>query len=177
MSSEQAQRAEGTIQTGERGVHFSLIAKDGIFSGVIGALMVAVWFLILDTLAGRPLYTPSLLGKILFRVPNALQDPTIVRSIAAVYTAAHTAVFVIVGLVAAYLVVASERMPPMRILFLFFFVIFEAAFFVYSLLAGGGLIARLGMTTVIIANLLAAGGMSAYYVWRHPKGRQSIDKT
>jgi hypothetical protein len=175
--SEQAERAKGAIHTAERGIHFSLVAKDGILSGVIGALMVAVWFLILDTIAGRPLYTPSLLGKILFGIPNAMQDPTVVRSIVAAYTGVHMAIFVVVGSVAAYLVAAAEHMPPMRILFFCFFVVFQGAFFVYDLLAGDGLIGKLGVTTVIIANLLAAGGMCAYFVWRHPKARRDIHRT
>jgi hypothetical protein len=154
-----------------------LVAKDGILSGAIGALMVAVWFLILDTIAGQPLYTPSLLGKVLFGVPNAMQDPAVVRSIAAVYTGVHISVFVVVGIVAAYLVAAVEHMPPMRIFFFSFFLIFQGAFFVYGLLGGDELIGKLGVTTVIIANVLAAGGMAAYFAWRHPRARRDIHKT
>jgi hypothetical protein len=175
--SEQVQRSESAIHTGGRGIDFSLVAKDGILSGAIGALMVAVWFLILDSIAGRPLYTPSLLGKVLFGVPNAMQDPAIVPSVAAVYTGMHLAVFVVVGIVAAYIVAAVEHMPSMRVLFFFFFVILEGAFFVYDLLEGDELIGKLGVTTVVIANLLAAGGMSAYFVWRHPRARRDIHRT
>jgi hypothetical protein len=153
------------------------IAEDGLFAGMIGALMVAVWFLILDTIAGRPLYTPSLLGKVLFQGARAMDDPTIVPSMVVVYTGLHMAAFILVGMLAAYLVAASERTPAIGILLLFFFVIFEAAFFVYSLAVGGGLVGRLGVTAVLIANLLAAGGMATYFFWRHPRARQSLDKT
>ena len=38
------------------------IAREGFLDGVIGAAAVAIWFLILDTLAGQPFYTPAVLG-------------------------------------------------------------------------------------------------------------------
>ena len=37
--------------------------REGITAGVLGATAVAVWFLILDTVAGRPFATPSMLGS------------------------------------------------------------------------------------------------------------------
>src|SRR5262249_22126839 len=45
----------------------SQILEDGLFSGALGAVLVALWYLILDSLAGRPLYTPFLLGSVLFQ--------------------------------------------------------------------------------------------------------------
>ena len=36
--------------------------REGLTAGVLGATAVAVWFLILDTIAGRPFATPSMLG-------------------------------------------------------------------------------------------------------------------
>jgi hypothetical protein len=43
------------------------ILLDGLFTGMIGAIAVAVWFLVLDVAAGRPLFTPNLLGNVLLR--------------------------------------------------------------------------------------------------------------
>jgi hypothetical protein len=37
----------------------SRLPQEGIVAGVIGAATVAIWFLILDTLKGRPFYTPT----------------------------------------------------------------------------------------------------------------------
>jgi len=165
------------VQAGARGSDWSQIGEDGLFSGMIGALCVALWFLILDTVAGRPLYTPSLLGKVLFRGAQAMDDPTMVPSMVVVYTGVHMAMFILLGLIAAWLIRASERAPAMGILLLFLFVIFEASFFVFSLAVGGGLIGRLGVTAVLIGNLLAAGGMSAYFLVRRPRARQSLEKS
>ena len=37
---------------------------EGTDAGIIGGLAVAIWFLILDTIAGHPFQTPSLLGQV-----------------------------------------------------------------------------------------------------------------
>lgn len=40
--------------------------EDGILTGMTGAAVVAVWFLILDTARGQMFLTPSLLGSVIF---------------------------------------------------------------------------------------------------------------
>src|SRR5438067_2400125 len=51
------------------------VYAEGIRAGLVGAATIAVWFLLLDTIAGRPLYTPNVLGTALLRGVNALDDP------------------------------------------------------------------------------------------------------
>ena len=48
-------------------VETSRLYLQGIIAGFVGAATIAMWFLILDTINGRPLYMPSLLGTALFR--------------------------------------------------------------------------------------------------------------
>src|SRR3989449_5423278 len=38
------------------------LAQEGLIAGLVGAATIAVWFLLLDSLSGRPLYTPTVLG-------------------------------------------------------------------------------------------------------------------
>ena len=40
--------------------------QEGLIAGLVGAATVAIWFLIIDTIQGRPLYTPAVLGAALF---------------------------------------------------------------------------------------------------------------
>jgi len=42
------------------------VLYEGILVGLAGAAAVAVWFLLLDLVAGAPLRTPALLGEVLF---------------------------------------------------------------------------------------------------------------
>ena len=39
--------------------------REGILAGLIGATSVAIWFLVIDVIGGRPLHTPSVLGEAL----------------------------------------------------------------------------------------------------------------
>ena len=37
-------------------------AREGAIAGIIGASVVALWFLMVDSIAGRPFFTPAVLG-------------------------------------------------------------------------------------------------------------------
>jgi hypothetical protein len=83
---------------------------DGLFSGAIGALAVAVWFLIVDTLAGRPLFTPALLGTVLLHgSAAAAQGVTVAPLEVAAYTAFHFLAFLVVGVGMSWLMTMFER--------------------------------------------------------------------
>jgi hypothetical protein len=40
-----------------------MIGLDGVIAGLIGATIVAIWFLFMDAVTRLPLYTPTVLGK------------------------------------------------------------------------------------------------------------------
>jgi hypothetical protein len=157
---------------------FSLanVLTDGLYAGVIGATIVAVWFLIIDALAGRPFHTPTLLGTLLIRGTGALGQATVDPAMVAAYTAVHVVVFVVFGVIASYLVTLFDRYPAAGIVLVFLFAFFEVGFFVMSAALGGELLGRLGPWAVGIANLLSAAGMAAYLWFRHPHLKQSISQ-
>src|SRR5438034_6748386 len=43
------------------------VLREGVVAGLIGAAVVAVWFLAIDAIQGEPLRTPKLLGMALLR--------------------------------------------------------------------------------------------------------------
>lgn len=148
------------------------ILTEGFITGIIGAGVVAAWFLLLDTFQHEPLYTPSLLGTVLFKGASAAGghhevDPGMV----AAYTIVHHVAFVGVGIVASFLVAEMEHIPPLGIALLFLFVFFETAFHIFLLAVGGPLLGDSGIAFwgVAIANLLAAGAMAGYLWYRHPR--------
>ena len=149
---------------------------DGLFTGMIGALAVAVWFLALDLAAGRPLYTPALLGTVLLRGGQAAQHVTIAPLEIAAYTAFHFVVFILVGVLLSWLMTLFERFPIMFFVILVVFVCLQLSFFALNLALGAELMGQLRPWTVVIANLLSAAGM-AWYQWkRHPSVLQGIEK-
>lgn len=146
------------------------ILMEGFITGIIGAGIVAAWFLLLDTIQNVPLWTPSLLGTVLFKgteaaVAHQQVDPGMV----AAYTLVHHAAFIGVGLVASFLVSEIERIPPLGIALVFLFVFFETAFQIFLLAVGGPLLGGIAFWGVALANLLAAAGMAAYLWYRHPR--------
>src|SRR5207245_7715335 len=88
------------------------ILREGFIAGLIGAGAVALWFLIVDTVAGRPFFTPAMLGSAVFW---GVHDPSLVvieysRIIG--YTMIHVSAFLIVGTVSAVLAAEVEVAPP-----------------------------------------------------------------
>ena len=154
----------------------SQIFEDGFFCGVIGAGVVALWYLVLDSIAGRPLFTPSLLGSLLFQKGAALSNVTVQPAIVAWYTAVHALAFLIVGVIAAWLAVQFERFPSVGIAMLFLFVLFETAFFIFALAVGKNVLGTLGLWTVAVANLLASLAMAAYLWWKHPSAVRNMQQ-
>jgi hypothetical protein len=84
--------------------------REGLFVGLLGGGAVALWWLLVDVLAGAPLATPNGLGQIFIegdRAPGAgpLEPGAIVA-----YTAVHFALFIVLGLALERLVhIVSER--------------------------------------------------------------------
>src|SRR6058998_1485463 len=107
----------------KRSMH-ELIA-DGVVGGVLAGLVVALWFLVVDSVAGRPLHTPAVLASVLAR--QEIAAPTF-RLVAA-YSVVHFGVFALLGIAMA-VAIAALRTPP-RLLFgvLFGLVAQELAFY------------------------------------------------
>lgn len=146
----------------------SRIHQEGIIAGVIGAATVAVWFLVLDTLAGHPLSTPTLLGATLFRRGAAVAVPSVSLEMVLMFTWVHGLVFVALGGIASWLLAQAERHPSSGFGVVILFVIFQFGFIVAAMLFARPVLVALGWPAILGANLLAAAAMAAYLFWRHP---------
>jgi hypothetical protein len=153
------------------------VVLDGIITGMIGAVLVALWFLALDMAAGRPLYTPAVLGNLLAHGAQtpafAIRvDPVVVAG----YTAFHFVAFVLVGLLLAWMVSLFERFPIMFFVILLTFVCLEVVFFAANIAIGHALSDKLPTWSVAVANVLAAAGMAIYLWRRHPSVVRGIER-
>jgi hypothetical protein len=150
----------------------SNLYEEGIVSGLLGATTIAVWFLILDAIQGRPLYTPTVLGTALFRARAGLTAPeSLPASFELVlwFTWVHVLVFVVLGAAAAGLLRLAERDPNFGFGILLFLVVFMFGFIGVSLVFAEEVLHALAWPAILIGNLLAAGAM-AWYFWRqHPQ--------
>jgi len=164
MTVEQVSTASpGRVKAGD-------ILLDGLFTGAIGALSVALWFLILDLIGGRPLFTPALLGTVLLHGGSAAaQGVTVAPLEVAAYTAFHFLAFLIVGTAFSWLMTLFERFPIVGFVLLVLFLSLQLGFFVLNVALGSQLLGQLRAWTVVVANLLAAGSMSLFLWKRHPR--------
>src|SRR5690349_8850980 len=92
----------------------SQLYLEGIVAGVIGAATIAIWFLILDTIYTRALYTPTVLGTALFRHGEGLASPEnlpISLEMTWLYTWVHGLAFSVIGVIASRLLVLAEHNP------------------------------------------------------------------
>jgi len=149
-------------------------AGEGFIAGCIGAGGVATWFLVVDTINGRPFFTPAMLGSALFlgvHDPTAVQVafPTIIM-----YTMVHVLAFWVVGTIAAMLAALVDKVPATLFLIVVFFAVFEVGFYILVATIAQPLLGALAWTNVAIGNLLAAAGMGYYLLKVHPHIREAM---
>jgi hypothetical protein len=141
--------------------------REGIIAGMIGAAIVAVWFLIYDAAQGRLFRTPALLGAATF---EGVKDPASVPVAAHLvlqYTVLHGVVFAMIGVLIAYLIVSAQR-EPSRLLMLFIALMcFEVFFLALVGWLAHPVLGGVAWWAILVANVLAAAGMLAYFFVGH----------
>jgi hypothetical protein len=145
---------------------------EGIRAGLVGAVTVAGWFFLLDAIAGRPFYTPSVLGTALFRGGVGLSAPDslpISFEMVVSFTWVHTLAFLVIGLAASHLIALAEANPGVGFGLVLLFVVFECGFTLVCMVAAQPVLEALAWPSVLAANLLAATAMVATFWRRHPK--------
>ena len=149
----------------------SKLYQEGIVAGIIGAATIAIWFLILDAINGRPLYTPTVLGTALFKGGEALASPeslAVNLDMVLMFTWIHGLVFIIIGGVASRLLGLAEHNPNIGFGILLLFVMFEFGFVAVNMAFAEAVLRVLAWQAVLVGNLLAAAAMSGYFWQRHP---------
>ena len=143
--------------------------REGVIAGALGATGVAAWFLVVDTIAGQPFFTPRVLGDALKTVvapDNVLSAFVVV----ALYTVFHYGVFILVGIVTVALVHASAKHMALLAGMVILFVAFEVAFYGFVLMLQLATpLEGLSWFQVGAANLIAAALMGRYLWMRHPE--------
>lgn len=138
-------------------------------AGFLGAAAVALWFLVQDSVRGRPLMTPSVLGQLFLLGKDHPVTTTVDFGAMIMYTVAHFAVFLLLGLLLAVLFRFCVDQPLARFAILVLFAVFELCFYVLINVVSSEVGALFPLWTVAGANLLAAGVMGSYFWLRYPE--------
>ena len=143
------------------------IVREGLAAGLLGAVAVALWFLLYDTAAGMPLRTPALLGAALFHGLRDASTLVVTWPLVLEYTLVHGAAFISFGWMAAGLLAMADREPRLLFVFIMLFCCFEVfAFAMISVLAHW-LLETISWWTILAGNLLAAALMLGYFLRGH----------
>lgn len=146
----------------------SSVFYDAFGAGSIGGSIVALFFLALDSIQGRPFFTPSLMGTVLFTSGNAQAVTDVRMDMVAYYTLIHFAVFGILGGAVAVLlrqVELNAKHPAVMLVTIF--LVTEVLFVVAAGLLMPGVVATVGAVRIVGANLLGAGGMASFLLAAH----------
>jgi hypothetical protein len=159
-----------SAQTQPSVVNTSQLYQEGLAAGTMGAVVIALWFLVLDVLKGQPFFTPMVLGTALFKGTEALPTPQHLEfslDIVVGFTFVHWLVFAAVGCIASRLLGLAERNANFGFGILLLFVVFEFGFVGGATLFAEPVLRALAWPTVLIGNLLAAFVMALYFWRRH----------
>lgn len=152
------------------------VLREGVMTGLIGAGIVAAWFLIFDLSRGEPLFTPGALGSALFFGASDMAAIQITPLTVGGYTAAHVLAFVAAGMVASVVLTEAETKPPMLFGAFMLFIIFEAFFMGVMALVAEFLLGPLAWWTILVGNLVATAAMGAYLWKEHPQLAATLDR-
>jgi hypothetical protein len=159
---------------GEFGQHAKNLVEEGVLCGIIGATVVAVFFLFIDSLQGQPLYTPSLLGSVLF-LGQTVEDVTSINpTIVFAYTGVHVLLFLMAGVGVAWMVSQFHRNPQFGLVLVLVFLLFQAVVFGLEVSMVPSLVGAIGAGIVAVANILAAVAMFSYLLRRHPEAMERL---
>jgi len=140
---------------------------DGVIAGLFGAAIVAIWFLFMDTVTRLPLYTPTVLGEGLLLGEQSLRSTTgepVSLKLTVMYSGIHGLVFMVLGMIAAYLLLLSKRKLHLGILLIALFAVLELGFVGTAFVVAKPVLDELAWPIVLTGNFLAAAGM-ACYLW------------
>ncbi len=142
------------------------LLKDGVIAGLIGALVIAVWFGILDVIAGHPFFTPATLGRALLSFFGDVTPDQGTVSFVLVYTVFHFSAFMVVGLIASLIVHLARHEPSILLGFAILFAATEIGIYgLVALLGEWSPLARGAWLQIMVGNILAALAMGIYF-WR-----------
>jgi hypothetical protein len=143
------------------------VAREGGFAGVVGAAVVAIWFLGYDLASGDFLRTPTILGAMIFRGADAAPSAHVSAALVMGYTVLHFFAFVGFGLAIAILLAASEWEPFLALGVFLLFAVFEVFFVGFVTLLDSSVVSQLGWWKIVAGNILALLAMTAYFLQGH----------
>lgn len=144
--------------------HHHSLMREATDAGFLGTIAVLFWFLLLDLMAGQPLGTPNLIGRMLLGFPA---DPGLDYLAIVAFMVLTLVLLNLLALVIVGLVHFAIRQPTMLFALLLLFVMFEFLFVgvTYVILRGAGMPSP--WLPLMGANIVAVVAMGWYLKRTH----------
>lgn len=151
------------------------ILTHGLVAGVLGYAVVVVFYAVWNVLQGRsPFFTAALLGEAAF---YGLRDPaeaTVWAGPVLAFNGLHLIVFLIVGMITAWIATQSEHGAQFWYIGLSLFIYGIIHVLALALWLAEPLRGALPVWSALLVTVLALGGMSLYLLHVHPRLRREL---
>jgi hypothetical protein len=148
--------------------------REGLIAGLLGAVAVMIWFLVLDLVRQPMFFTPGALGSALFFGARGTAEVQITVETVLGYTGIHLVAFMAVGMIASMMTEAARREPPLLLGMVLFFVTLEVLFIGLLAIVATWLLDSIQWWMVVVGNLIAAVVMGGYLMHEHPELRENL---
>lgn len=133
---------------------------EGLATGMIGAAAVAIWFLLVDIVAGRPFHTPAALGSALWLGAESEAEVRTTAGLVAGYTVVHVGAFAAAGFVLSLAATYLERAPSRALVVALALLLLEALTLAILLLTASWVLSSVGLWAISSANVVAVIAMA-----------------
>jgi hypothetical protein len=145
------------------------IVREGVVAGTLGGAVVALWYMVCDSIGGRPFHTPALLGAIFF---NGLHGHDVgAATLAPVlsFTVLHFAAFIAFGLASGLVIAAAEREPLLVLGALIVYACYEVSFLSFVTVLDASALGAIGLWKIAAANAITLVTVFGYFHYGHPQ--------
>ncbi len=168
MGSAQSATADFTTTARSGDEPLADLLYDAFYGAAVGGSTIAIFFLVVDLIAGHPLFTPSLIGTVLVTGADAAAVTEVRLDMVAYFSAAHFGSFLALGAVVSLMCrwTGLSKTSP-RAVVAVVFTLLTAGFLVGGRLLIPGVGAVIGLPAILAANLVTAFSMAAFLKWAH----------
>jgi hypothetical protein len=145
------------------------IMREGVASGTLAGAIVALWYLLCDSIGGRPFHTPALLGAIFFNGLHGHDIAAVTLAPVLSFTALHFAAFIAFGIASAIIISAAERETLLILGALVVYACYEICFLAFVAFLDASALGAIGWWKIAVANVITLATVFGYFQYRHPE--------
>lgn len=147
--------------------------REGIKAGLMGGLIVAIWYVAYDLGRGQLGYTPNVLGQV-FVARDTMPVRAIMPQAVGQYSVLHFGVFLLLGILLAWLTHTAIRNPALRMGMWLGLVIAFLFFLGHLVMLYAATDQRFPWLSAVVGSVLGIGSMGLYFWRRHPGLRETF---